>query len=148
MKRIFLSLTILTSTLSTHAQDLVINEVMQSNIDCYMDDLTDFPDSWVELYNPTDAAINLGNYKIGIKKKEEKAWQLPQKTVGAHQRILIFCDKAGEDEGVSALHTNFRLESGKDGNIFLFKNGKAVDKLEKMAFARGESAQSTISTSA
>ena len=32
---------------------LIINELMQSNIDCWMDDLNDFPDSWVELYNPT-----------------------------------------------------------------------------------------------
>ena len=35
----------------------MINELMQSNIDCVMDDINEFPDSWVELYNPTDAAI-------------------------------------------------------------------------------------------
>ena len=134
MKRIYLLLAILTTALSTQAQDdLVINELMQSNIDCYMDDLVDFPDSWVELYNPTDASINLKDYKIGIKKKVEKAWQLPDQVVGAHQYVLIFCDKAGEDAGVSALHTNFRLESGKDGSIYLFKGDKVVDKLEKMA---------------
>ena len=133
MKRFYLFLTILTTVLITQAQNLVINEVMQSNIDCYMDDLVDFPDSWVELYNPTDADINLKDYKIGIKKKVEKAWQLPDQTVSAHQRVLIFCDKAGENAGVSALHTNFRLESAKDGNIYLFKNDEVVDKLEKMA---------------
>ena len=98
-----------------------------------MDDLNDFPDSWVELYNPTDAAINLKDYKIGIKNKVGKAWKLPNQTVSAHQYVLIFCDKAGEDYGVSALHTNFRLESGKDGNIYLFKGDEVVDKLEKMA---------------
>ena len=133
MKRFYLFLAILATSLSTQAQDnLVINELMQSNIDCYMDDLIDFPDSWVELYNPTDASINLKDYKIGIKDKVSKAWQLPDQIVNAHQYVLIFCDKAGEDAGVSALHTNFRLESGKDGNIYLFKGNDVVDKLEKM----------------
>ena len=41
--------------LTANAQ-LVINELMQSNIDCLMDDLKEFPDSWVELYNPSDFA--------------------------------------------------------------------------------------------
>ena len=118
---------------SLSAQNLVINEVMQSNIDCYMDDLVDFPDSWVELYNPTSANINLKDYMIGTKDKASKAWKLPEQVVAPKQHVLIFCDKAGEDEGVSALHTNFRLESGKDGNIFLFKGTEVVDKLEKMA---------------
>ena len=33
--------------LTANAQ-LVINELMLSNIDCLMDDLKEFPDSWVE----------------------------------------------------------------------------------------------------
>ena len=133
MKRFYLFLTSIVTILSTEAQNLVINEVMQSNVDCIMDDIKEFPDSWVELYNPTDAAINLKDYKIGVKKKVEKAWQLPNMSVAAKGYVLIYCDKAGEDEGVSALHTNFRLESGKDGNIFLFKGDEVVDKLESMA---------------
>lgn len=40
--------------LTANAQ-LVINELMQSNIDCLMDDLKEFPDSWVELYNTSDS---------------------------------------------------------------------------------------------
>ena len=112
---------------------LVINELMQSNIDCIMDDLNDFPDSWVELYNPTAEDISLKDYKIGTKDKVSKAWQLPDVKVGSHQHIVIFCDKAGGDDGVTALHTDFRLESGKDGNIYLFKGSDIVDKLEKMA---------------
>ena len=113
------------------AQTLQINEFMQSNIDCIMDDLVDFPDSWVELYNPTDAAINLSDYKIGTKDKAEKAWQLPDKTVAAKGYVVIYCDKAGEDEGVSAMHTNFRLESNKEGNVYLFKGSDVVDKVKK-----------------
>ena len=133
MKRFYLLLTILATAVSTQAQTLIINELMQSNIDCIMDDLNDFPDSWVELYNPTDASINLKNYKIGTKDKANKAWSLPNKTIAAKGYVVIYCDKAGEDEGVSALHTNFRLESDKDGKLYLFKGSDIVDQLEGMA---------------
>lgn len=128
MKRIYFILTILATALSTQAQNLVINELMQSNIECIMDDMKEFPDSWVELYNPTDAAINLKDYKIGSKNKVAKAWQLPDQEVPAKGYVLIYCDK--EEKG---LHTSFRLESGKDGNLYLFKGDEAVDKLEKIA---------------
>ena len=137
MKPKTLLLTLLLGTAAiTHAGNnttLVINELMQSNVDCIMDDLNDFPDSWVELYNPTDAAINLQDYMIGTKNKVSKAWQLPNKTVAAKGYVVIYCDKAGEDDGVSAMHTNFRLESGKDGALYLFKGSEVVDQLEGMA---------------
>ena len=128
MKRIYFILTILATALTTQAQDLVINELMQSNIECIMDDIKEFPDSWVELYNPTDAAINLKDYKISNKNKVAKAWQLPDKQVPAKGFVVIYCDK--DEKG---LHTNFRLESGKDGNLYLFKGDEVVNKLEKMA---------------
>lgn len=38
---------------------LIINELTQSNIDIVFDDLNEFPDSWVELYNPDEAPVNL-----------------------------------------------------------------------------------------
>ena len=113
------------------AQNLVINELMQSNIETMMDDIKEFPDSWVELYNPTDAAINLGDYKIGTKDKVKKAWQLPNKTVAAKGYIVIYCDKEGKTD--NRLHADFRLESGKDGNLYLFKGSDIVDQLVGMA---------------
>ena len=113
---------------SATAQTLKINELMQSNVECIMDDLNEFPDSWVELYNPTDAAVNLKDYKISNKDKAKKAYQLPDREVPAGGYVLIYCDK--EEKG---LHTNFRLESGKDGNLYLFKGNDIVDKLELMA---------------
>ena len=61
----------------THAQDnkngLVINEIMQSNVECIMDDIKEFPDSWVELYNNSDQTVNLKDYKIGTKADASKA---------------------------------------------------------------------------
>ena len=111
---------------STQAQ-LVINELMQSNIDCIMDDLNEFPDSWVELYNSGTEAVNLKDYKLGVKDKVNKAWQLPDKTLKAKSYVVVYCDK--EEKG---LHTSFRLESGKDGNVYLFQGDEIIDKVEKM----------------
>ncbi|MBR5928440.1 MAG: CotH kinase family protein [Prevotella sp.] len=113
-------------TLQAGAQ-LVINELMQSNIDCIMDDLNEFPDSWVELYNTGSTAVNLNTYKIGLTDNVSEAWQLPSQTVGPNQYMLVYCDKEG-----SKLHTDFRLESGKGGSVYLFNNGVVIDKVEKL----------------
>lgn len=105
--------------------ELIINEFMQSNIDCIMDDIHEFPDSWVELYNNSDQAVDLGEYSIGVKEKVSKAYQLPPKSIPAHGHVIIYCDKEER-----RLHTSFRLESGKDGAIYLFKNGEQIEKIE------------------
>ena len=44
------------SILESYSQ-LIINEIMQSNVDCITDDLNEFPDSWVELYNSSKSII-------------------------------------------------------------------------------------------
>ncbi len=111
------------SALMAHGQ-LVINELMQSNIDCVMDDLNEFPDSWVELYNTSDVAVNLKDYKLGETDNAGDAWQLPDKMVGPKQMILVYCDKEA-----SGMHTPFRLESGKGMEVWLFKNTEVVDKV-------------------
>ena len=128
MKRLYTAAILLVITAISAKAQLVINELMQSNVECIMDDIHEFPDSWVELYNPTGAAINLKDYKISNKNKEGKAWKLPDKEVPAGGYVLIYCDKEGK-----GLHTDFRLESGKDGNLYLFTGGEIVDKLEGMA---------------
>jgi hypothetical protein len=70
---------------------------MQSNIDCIMDDLHEFPDSWVELYNNSDESINLKEYQIGI--KEGNAWQLPNKTIDAKGIRYEKVGNSGSSEG-------------------------------------------------
>lgn len=106
---------------------LVINELMQSNVDCIMDDLNDFPDSWVELYNPTTQGINLWDYRLGISENSDEAWQLPYTMIGGGQYVLICCDK--ESQG---LHTPFRLESGKGGAVYLFRGNDIVDQVKDL----------------
>ena len=121
-------LVLLTTTILTTIADaqttskLVINELMQSNIDCIMDDLHEFPDSWVELYNNSDESINLKDYQIGT--MEGNAWQLPNKTIDAKGFIVVYCDK---EEW--SLHTDFRLDTGKGCVVYLLMGNEVVDSL-------------------
>ena len=115
-------------SMTANAQ-VVINELMQSNVEFMMDDLNEFPDSWVELYNAGNEAVSLGDYQISNKNKVKKAWALPQMTLEPKQHIIIYCDKEGKED--NRLHADFRLESGKGCTVYLFKgdNKEPVDSL-------------------
>ena len=103
---------------------VVINEFMQSNIDCIMDDLNDFPDSWVELYNAGSAPVDMSEFSIGTSIKANKAYKLPKQTLNANDYVLVYCDKEEK-----SWHTSFRLESGKDCAIYLFRGSEIEDSI-------------------
>lgn len=111
---------------TAHAE-LIINELMQSNIDCIMDDLKEFPDSWVELYNAGSESVNLSDYALSVSPKEKKAYKLPSRTVSPGQYVVVYCDTEEKD-----LHASFRLESGKDGELYLWKNGTIIEQYTGM----------------
>lgn len=109
---------------SNSIHDIRINEVMQSNVDYLVVD-NDFPDSWVELYNTSDAPVDLKGAFIGLTTDHQAAYCIPQECIIPPKGyVVIYCDK--EDRG---LHTDFRLESGK-GNLYFFSpNGDLIDEL-------------------
>ena len=47
MKKYLIFLSLVGLSIGTTAQTLKINELMQSNVECIMDDIKEFPDSWV-----------------------------------------------------------------------------------------------------
>lgn len=101
---------------------VVISELMQSNVDCVMDDLNEYPDSWVELHNTGKASVQLSRFRLGLTDDATAAWPLPNQTLQAGGYVLIFCDKEGK-----GLHTDFRLDTGKGGAVYLFEDGKMCD---------------------
>ena len=127
MKKTLLSLLIYLPILASAQTEatLCINEIMQSNIDCLLVE-HDFPDSWVELYNPTDEDITLKDYYLANSNDATSAFQITSSSViKAKSYLLILCDK--ESRG---LHTDFRLESTSPGILYLFDASKtAIDSL-------------------
>ncbi|MBO7140604.1 MAG: CotH kinase family protein [Prevotella sp.] len=55
---------------------LVINELMASNAGIVMSPATNF-DSWIEVYNPGEEAVNLGGMYLSNDAQNLKLWQLP-----------------------------------------------------------------------
>ncbi|MCH5308216.1 MAG: CotH kinase family protein [Prevotella sp.] len=128
MRTRLLLISIMMLVVQTISPQIVINELMQSNIDCIMDDLNEFPDSWVELRNTGSIAVSLKDYRLGDGDKADKAWQLPDKMVAPGMYALVYCDKEA-----TGMHTHFRLESGKGCDVYLFKDGEVVDKVTGLA---------------
>lgn len=57
---------------------IVINEIMQSNVDVLFAD-KEFPDSWVEIYNAGTEAVDLKGYKIGTSEKSRRLTRYPRR---------------------------------------------------------------------
>jgi len=102
---------------------LCFNEIMQSNVNGYVSS-HDFPDSWIELYNPADTTIRIQNYSIVTSAGD--TFLIPKSTtIKSKSRLIIMCDKEN-----SGLHTNFRLESTQEGALYLYDVQKnLVDSL-------------------
>ena len=75
---------------------LKINEVMQSNLNGVMDDLNEFPDSWVELFNEDTVPVNIQGYRISLSADFEQAYCITDSfIIEAGGYYLVFCDKEG-----------------------------------------------------
>ena len=127
MQRTVLSFLLMLGTLWAVAQGegqgLVINELMQSNIDCIMDDRTEFPDSWVELYNNSSETITLKGYRLGISDKADEAWQLSGKTIQSDvtegvRIISIHKSKGLEFDYVICPFCDWQLEKQSDNILW------------------------------
>jgi len=93
MSNKFLTIIISLLTAVSSNASIVINEIMQSNVDCLFVE-HEFPDSWVELYNDGSSTVNISGWRIGDSEDSSAAWKLGgYVTIPAKGYILIYCDK-------------------------------------------------------
>jgi hypothetical protein len=107
------------------AEDLVINEVMASNITAQMNpDKSDFVD-WIELYNKGSNPINLNGLFVTDDLYDPFKWQLNEDaTLDPHAYYVIWAD--GLNHGN---HTSFKL-SGDGEQVGLYhEDGSVIDTL-------------------
>ena len=118
---------------------LVINEIMASNTGEVMSPAINF-DSWIEVYNPGETAVNLGGMYLGIDANIPLAWQMPNDmgSVPAGGFKVIWL---GSNE-IKSNQAPFKLDCD-GGTVFLSdKNGDLITRqnypeaMSRTAYAR------------
>ncbi len=115
---------------STHSlperlySQVLINEIMASNATSLTDkDYHSYCD-WIELYNNTESAVDLGGYFLSDDPANPSRWQFKAGSViAARAYLLVYADGTG-----NGLHTNFKLSKDGEQLFLLNKQMAVVDK--------------------
>ncbi len=80
---------------------------------------------WAELKNISSSPIELSEYYLSDDAETTDKWQLPNKTLGAGESIVIICSGSETLSNSEYYHSNFKING--DEQIYLFKNSELVD---------------------
>ena len=121
------------------ANQLIINEIMTSNVDEYVSPAFNF-DGWMELYNPTDKAVTLAGLYLSDDAQNLKKWCMPLSvgSLAAHGFKLIWFDS----NDVAPQNATFKLDT--DGGIIylsdadgrLLRSQSYPAGIERVSYAR------------
>jgi hypothetical protein len=115
---------------------LVINELMASNVDEFISPAFNF-DGWVELYNPTQKAVELGGVRVS---NTAETWTMPQTAgvVPAQGYKVVWFDS---NDG-NANNAPFKLDTDGGTVVFMTAAGQEIARqaypaaMERTSYAR------------
>ncbi len=108
------------------AHPVKINEVSADN-EIYVSELYKKSD-WIELYNTTDAVIDVAGMYLSDHLEEPEKWQIPTSNgkystkIPAHGHLIIWCDK---NESDTQLHADFKLNNEDNSLVVLTAKDKS-----------------------
>ena len=104
--------------------NLVINEIMASNISAIADQSGEY-DDWVELYNGNNFSLNLTGYYLSDSENDLTKWSFPNVNISPNDYLIIWCDTAGNTQ--AGLHTTYRLSADQEEVYLTDPNGTIID---------------------
>jgi len=87
---------------------IIITEFMAVNSNSIVDEDSEHSD-WLELYNNTDAAIDLNGWYLSDNASSLKEWQFPSVSIPKGGYLLVFASGKNRTDPAKNLHTNFKL---------------------------------------
>jgi hypothetical protein len=116
---------------------VVINEFMSDNTSTIADQDGDYSD-WIELYNFSNAPINLLNFSLSDQDDELNKWIFPAIIIPAQSFLIIFA--SGKDRlAIDELHTNFKISSSGESLFLSNELGQIVNQIEPVGLAENKS---------
>jgi CotH kinase protein/Lamin Tail Domain/Secretion system C-terminal sorting domain len=107
--------------------DVVINELMASNTKTATDNNGQY-DDWIELFNKSAAAINIGGYFISNDPTTANKWKIPANTtIPANGYLIIWADKDSSQNTATSLHCNFKLSASGETVLLLKSDTTLLD---------------------
>ena len=111
---------------------VVINEFSASNLSQYLDNHSDYND-WIELYNTSPTAVNLGGYYLSDDTAYATKWQIPGTLTIAGNGFVKFWASGRNNVSGTDYHTNFSLKQTKSKHEFIVlsaPNGVPIDYID------------------
>ncbi|MFK7905303.1 MAG: CotH kinase family protein, partial [Chitinophagales bacterium] len=106
-----------------------INEYSASNLSGFYDNFAKTED-WIELYNTSDAPVDISGWHLSDKSSKPEKWAIPSGAViPANGFLVFFC--SGRDGFIrDQYHTNFKLgqTSGKDIVLLSNASGNVIEE--------------------
>lgn len=110
--------------------NLVVNELLASNLRGETD--PDFQDAsdWIEIANLGPDVADLGSFAISDSASTSSLWKFPDNTfLAPGQYLLIWAD--GMNTVANAMHTNFKLSAdGEKVVLFDLRNNRVADRVD------------------
>ncbi|MFC1793196.1 lamin tail domain-containing protein [Planctomycetota bacterium] len=134
MRNLFLYLVITTSligSVSAAETSLVINELMASNNTSIQDQQGQY-DDWIEIYNYSTDAIDIGGMYLTDNLSAPTKWRIPGNnpavtTIPSGSYLLIWADDDTTDTG---LHANYKLDvDGEEIGLFDSDGATLIDSI-------------------
>lgn len=112
------------SGLSTRANP-IISEFMADNVTTIKDDDNAYSD-WIEIHNPTAAAINLNQWCLTDTATNLTKWRFPAVTIQPGDFIIVWASGLNRINPAAALHTNFSLAANGEYLALVMPNGTTI----------------------
>ncbi|MBP9151151.1 MAG: lamin tail domain-containing protein, partial [Flavobacteriales bacterium] len=107
-----------------NAGDLVLNELMASNVLTSADPFGD-RDDWIEIYNATQFDISTSGLYLSDDVTNWSKWAMPNTVIPANGYLIIWADEQGEQ---GSTHANFKLSATNGETVGLhYGDGTEID---------------------
>ena len=116
---------------------LRISEVMTSNGSTIILSDGGMPD-WIEIENVSGAPVDLTGWALVSQAKPSNAFAFPGGTLGAGERVVVYCDNVRKSLVNGQYHAPFKLSASGATVALLDKRGNTADVVTTPALARDQ----------